>query len=453
MRPMRGRQSRDTIVTVLGVAGLMTVTACELGVTDPDVVTPPQVEGPDAVPVVTQGVIGAFQEAFDGYVRFSGLLTDEFIAAGTFTTHAEVDDRRIDPGNSSVTGFTDTGDGGTTGDGLYQPLQTALVAADDAVENFVASVEDPAFADVQDELERGIAVGRYYGAYARMLLSELYCASVVRLGPALSSDDRMAEALALFEEAEDAALASGDEVLANASLLGRARAHLWLGEYGEAASLAATVPAGFLHVAEYSSNSIDQENEVAQFTMGETTGLRWTVGDGTNALRFNESWAYYDEWVDQGLIDPASGLEAFDDRIPVRLQLRHVSLEDDIPLASDYEARMIEAELEIRNGNPGAASAITDPLLAERGFDPASFTGDLQNDLRELARARAVGLWLTGERQATLRRYLADGVNLYPQGKPGTDVSFPIPQQELDNNPNLDSGEPCPFGDRRESGA
>lgn len=450
MRRIRGRQMIRTIVTVFGVVGVMTLAACELGVTDPDIVTPPQVEGPDAVPVVTQGVIAAFQESFDGYVRYSALLTDEFIAAGTFTSHAEVDDRRIDANNSTVTDFTATGDGGTTGDGLYQPLQTALVAADDAVENFESSLGDPEFDEVEDELRRGLAVGTYYGAYARMLLSELYCASVTHQGPALSSDDRMQEALTLFEDAEDAALNAEEGALVSASLLGQARANLWLGEYDRAASLAADVPTDFRHVAEYSSNSIDQENEVVQFTTGETTGLRWTVGDGTNPLRFNESWAYYGEWVDQGLLDPASELEAFDDRIPVRLQLRYTSLDDDVLLASGYEARMIEAEAEIRNGNSGAASAIVDPLLAERGFDPANFTGDLQNDLRELARARAVGLWLTGERQATLRRLLADGVNLYPQGKPGTDVAFPIPQQELDNNPNLDPGVPCPFGERRE---
>lgn len=434
----------------LGAAAVLTLAGCDLGVTDPDVITPPQAEGPDAVPVVTQGVIGAFQEAFDGYVRFSGLLTDEFIAAGTFTTHAEVDDRQINVSNSSVTGFTDTGDGGTTGDGLYQPLQTALAAADDAAENFVGSLDDPAFEDVLPALRSGIAVGKYYGAYTRMLLSELYCASVVDLGPALSSEDRMAEALALFEEAEAAAREAEEGNLAAASLMGRARAHLWLGEHEQAAAVASEVPEGFLHVAEYSSNSADQENEIFQFTTGETTGLRWTVGDGSNSFRFNESWAYFDEWVERGLIDPDSELEAFDDRIPVRLQLRYVSLDDDVPLASDYEARMIEAENEIRSGSPAAAEGIVNPLLAERGFDPASFTGDLQNDLRELARARAVGLWLTGERQATLRRFLRDGVNLYPPEKSGTDISFPIPQQELDNNPNLSPGAPCPFGDRRE---
>lgn len=111
---------------------------------------------------------------------------------------------------------------------------------------------------------------------------------------------------------------------------------------------------------------------------------------------------------------------------------------------------MIEAEERIRAGDPDGAGSIVDPLLADRGFAGANFTGDLQNDLRELARARSVGLWLSGTRQGTLRRMLHDGVNLFPQDKPGTDISFPIPQQELDNNPNLESSTPCPFGDRRQ---
>ena len=124
--------------------------------------------------------------------------------------------------------------------------------------------------------------------------------------------------------------------------------------------------------------------------------------------------------------------------------------DDDIPVATGWEARMIEAEDRIRAGDSGGADGIVNPLLTGRGFAEASFTGDLQNDLAELARARAVGLWLTGTRHGTLRRLLADGVSLFPQGKPGTDISFPIPQQELDNNPNLDAGTPCPFGERRE---
>lgn len=121
---------------------------------------------------------------------------------------------------------------------------------------------------------------------------------------------------------------------------------------------------------------------------------------------------------------------------------------------------MIEAEAELRAGNDEQAEGIINPLLttpslnpltavnpslagaldafdtvdfSDTGFDPAT-------DLPELARARIAGLWLSGQRQATLRRFAAgDGVDLYPDGTQGDDVSFPITQQEIDNNPNVNS--------------
>lgn len=441
------RSAPRLLALVLGAA--VASAGCDLGVTDPDVVTPDQSAGPSAVRNNINGAIGAFQEAFDGHVRYSGLLVDEFIASGTFPAHQEVDERRINADNSAVTDFTSTGDGNTTGDGLYEPIHAARKQADDIVANFRSSLEDPAFADVVSDLQEGIAVGLYYGAYARILLAETYCASALEDGAPLSSDDRMQEALGLFEDAEAAAVEADLEDLARAARVGQARALAWSGDLEAAAGAAASVPSDFELLARYSTNTANEENEVNTFTDGLSfTGLRWTVGAGTSALRHEEKYAHFDEFVDEGLIDPDPGLEAFDETIPVSLQLKYPTPDADIPIATGWEARTIEAEERIRAGDPDGAAAIVDPLLAGRDFAESNFTGDLANDLRELARVRAVGLWLTGTRLGTARRLLGDGVNLYPQGKPGTDISFPIPQQELDNNPNVD--EACPFGDRRE---
>lgn len=135
---------------------------------------------------------------------------------------------------------------------------------------------------------------------------------------------------------------------------------------------------------------------------------------------------------------------------------------------------MIEAEAALRNGNPGAAEGIVNPLLADPevnpmttlnpalldsrriggksvpamgSFDPVDFTGDLQSDLQKLARARAAGLWLSGQRQGTARRFAEEfndpsGLGLYPEGTEGQDIFFPVVDQEIDNNPNISSA--CP---------
>lgn len=121
---------------------------------------------------------------------------------------------------------------------------------------------------------------------------------------------------------------------------------------------------------------------------------------------------------------------------------------------------MIEAEAELRAGNDQVAEDEVNRLLTtpslnpltkvnpslagslgsfdtvdfnDSGFDPAT-------DLPQLARARIAGLWLSGQRQATLRRFATDdGVDLYPQDTQGDDMSFPITQQEIDNNRNVNS--------------
>ncbi len=53
-----------------------------------------------------------------------------------------------------------------------------------------------------------------------------------------------------------------------------------------------------------------------------------------------------------------------------------------------------------------------------------------------MARERSRELWMTGERLPTLRRYLVDGLDLFPD-RTGTDTCLPIPLQEKAANPNI----------------
>lgn len=436
---------------------------------DPDVVTPEQLTGPGSVSIRTAGLIGDFAEAFDGHVLYTGLFTDEFILAGTFPTRREVDERDVLISNSTITDFESD-----TEDAIYEPTHTARFSADEASRLFAEAQDDPEFADVQAELLDGLALGSLYAGYSRILLAEAWCQSILggpdgEQGP-LTSDERMIEVLAILQEAEGRAVDADRPDLEVAARVGQARANLWLGEFQQAAELAATVPTDFLFRAEYSANSVSQENEVFKLTWGlDDRALRWTIGDGAVPQRHDESYAYYDEWVSLGLIVPPgeNDLEPFGGTgVPISAQAIYgpsavggAGNDADVVLASGWEARMIEAENLLRSGDPGGAEALINPLLAdpsanpmnainptlpEGPFQPANFTGDLQADLAELARARQAGLWLTGERLPTARRFLDDGVDLFPTGTRGNQIAFPVVEQELNNNPNITSG--CPTG-------
>ena len=117
--------------------------------------------------------------------------------------------------------------------------------------------------------------------------------------------------------------------------------------------------------------------------------------------------------------------------------MKYVSGDAPIVIASGAEAQLIIAEQKLRSGSLGEAEAILNGLRADHwGLDPLTLSGTLTDDLRVLARERARELYLTGERIATLRRLLDDGVDLFPTGKRGSDTCFPLPERETDTNPN-----------------
>ena len=444
-------------ILVLLAAALLACDTGLLDVDDPTVLTPDEIAGANAVPTRLNGMIRGFQEAHDSYLRYAVYLTDEMIASGTITDRTDVDFRDVEANNVTLTNE------------LYEELQTARVVSDQLISAFSESLGDSEFSEVQGELETGIALGNLYAGYVRVFFGELYCRAVVQGegdGPALTSAETLQEALGFFDAAVDAADSYGFADVGAAARVGRARALIGLGRYADAASAVASIPTEFVYTTEYSSNTFAQSNELMQWTWGQGgPNIRWTIGDGTAAERDRERFLYFDEWAAQGLIDSvAPGLSADNAALPVNLQLLYAELSSNIVLASGWEARMVEAEEELRLGDPEVAedsvnALLTDPaqtynpmlavnpglassrmggrIPAMGAFDPVDFTGSLATDLEQMARARAAGLWLTGERQATLRRFSeGDGVDLFPERR-GDDVCLPIVQQEIDNNPNV----------------
>lgn len=444
----RGRQ-RPRLPIALGLGCVLLTAACDiLDVNDPDVVPPEAIGDPDFILLVINGMIGDFQEAMDDYVRYTALFTDEMILAGTFPTRIDVDERivQLDPDNGTLT--TD----------LYEPLHVSRASADQRVPQFEAALNDTAFAAFSEDLTEAIALGHLFGGYTRLFLAELYCGAVIEAnGPVVTPSQAAEAAIEKFQAARAAAL-NGELVdIELAATVGEARALVWLNRLSEAAETVAEVPTDFVFFAEYSDNNDLQWNEVFGFSWGRSPfTLRWTVGNGGAGNRHNERWPYFEEWVQQGLlVDNPAGFRAVEIGVPVALELLYDVSNRPITLASGWEARLIQAEALLRAGNVDGAESLVNDLLSDPSvnpmrrvnpavptgaFNPVSFNRDPGNDLAQLARARAAGLWLTGERQATLRRFAErDGVDLYPSGTQGDDTSFPIVQQEIDNNPNVNA--------------
>ncbi len=434
------------------------LSACNLDVIDPDIVTPQDAADPASIPAVIAGMVGDFQLAFDDFARDAALFTDEFLLAGTFPTRQEVNQRQILVQN--VTLNIDQ----------WQKIHVNRFSADIAVDILLPLVGDPELD--QEVIQRGVAFGQYYGAYARVMLAEMFCQSILGggepeavnyEGSPIGPDERMSQALALFQQAQASATAAGEADLSEAAVVGQAHANMFLGNYSAAASAAAGVSPGFLFVSEYSSNVPAQYNEVYTLTYGDTEVIRYSVGDGTLATRNFERFPFYDEWVAVGLVnpDPGPAFLSFDRSVAVKLQTIYgggnnppsgVGQAASMIIASGFEADIIQAEVLYRNGDLAGAAAlinsrITDSAANPHGkvFSPVAFTGTFATDIAEIGRAYLAGLWLTGNRLHFMRRVLRnDGVDLYPPLTDGSDTAFPVPQQELDNNPDMSAS--CPSG-------
>ena len=450
---------RRGVARFAGITVLAAVlSSCSLEVNDPDVVTPEDVSDPASLPIAITGVVGDWAFAHGPYTRYAGLLVDDFMHAGTFPSRQQVDTRLVNPDNGSLT------------DGLYELIHVVRFSADNLVESAQSLVGDP---DVdQDLVSEAIAIGQFYGGYARILLAEGYCHSILGGGdpenpnyesaPVLP-DARMQDALSLLQAAEASATAAGLSDVATAAVVGQARALVFLGNYAQAATTVAGVPEGFEYMAEFSSNVPAQYNDVYDFTYGDFNFIRWTVGDGTAPERNFEKFAYYDEWVDAGLIEPSpdpTWATAQNSSIAVHLQLIYgggnappnaAGQAAPILVASGFEADMYKAEAAYRAGDLAGAEAIINDRLTTGDnpygavFNAVDLTGTLSDDIAELARAYSAGTWLTGYRLGNLRRFVRnDSVDLYPSVQPGSDYSLPVVKQELDNNPDINQA--CPSG-------
>lgn len=468
----------------LVVAAAVAVTAgCSeldvLEVNDPDVVTPEQSSGPAAVPIKIAGGINTFREAYEHYAYEVSLLTDEFLLAGTFPTRVEIDERNPSPSNVTI-------------NGMWQDLQVARRTNDDNVLLFEKQIDNPDWSSVKSNMQRGLALGNLLAGYTRILLAEGFCQSIVtepeslQEGSPLEPPARMQDAISSFQKAIEwagkAGLTGGATDAESAARVGIARAHMFLGNYDQAASAASQVPTEMQFNIDYSTNSTAEFNELFGITWGEDTdALRITVGDGTDPSRHNEKYAYFDEWVDQNLLIPEGlhGKDAFGSQTrPVNLQTvfgdpttNPNGRDTSIPLATGWEAQMIEAEVLLRNGQPEAAEDMVNALLEDptmnpmarvepglrdtpgpagnvmTGFEPVDLGDEsLEGDLRDMARAYAAGLFAQTHRQHMLRRlFRNDGINMYPQGPTvGNSMSLPVPRQELVNNTRIETG--CPGG-------
>ncbi|HKI94053.1 MAG TPA: hypothetical protein VJ992_02060 [Gemmatimonadales bacterium] len=417
----------------LGVVGCSTTSI--LNVTDPDIINPGDVSTPDGAVALYNGAIGQFAYAnagnaggTEGQILVSGMFTDEYHLSGTFPTRLEYDQRAISDKNGTL-------------EGVFRDLQRARSYLEHAAVALEASAPTP-----------GSRVGEVFSlaGYTYITMAENYCEGVpisdyaldgtITYGPTLNRADILARALADFDSSD---AVTSDADIANLAAVGRARALVDEGNFAQAAAAVTAVPTNFQYVNTHSTNSGFEQNGVYVFNWQSG---RWSVSDneGVNGLDYRSAG-------DPRVVTTDAG-PGFDGNSELYGLNKYAGPSSSIVVADGIEARLIEAEAMLQNGDgPGMVNALN-ALRADAadngGFNLPALTdpGTTDGRVDMLFRERAFWLFATGHRLGDMRRLVrqygrsADAVfpsgPYFKGGNYGTDVNLPVPFAEQ-NNPNF----------------
>lgn len=445
-----GPAARSTLSTIL-TASLIAAAACSptefLSVEDADNITPDDVRSPAGADAVRAGALRRLNAATSGgesLFLLGGLFADEWINGDSFINRQEVDQRSIPTSNARI-------------ETANRNLHRARVSAEQAV-HFLGEFKPagPAWE---------VAEMHFVQSYVVNLLAENFCSGIV-ISTVVDGPEEFGEPMtttAAYERAlghaEDGlGLVSGatpeEERVRNALTVTRARILMNLDRPDDAAAAVAGVPTDFSYQMLHSVNTTS--NQMWDLNLLQR---RYSVADaeGINGLDFASAG---DPRVPvcAGGDEACSAVEATnplrdDLSEPLHVQLVYPTRESPVTIVGGIEARMVDAEAQLRAGDTsGWLATLNDARATIEGLDPLTDPGSDAARLDLLFRERAFWLFGRGHRVGDLRRLVrqygrsADGVfpvgAWHKGGNYGSDVTMPTPLDEQ-NNPNVPAGELC----------
>jgi starch-binding outer membrane protein, SusD/RagB family len=432
---------------------LLPVPACDvqddlLAADDPDIITPDAVRSAAGAEALRIGALSRLREITaggEGAWLLGGLLVDEWKSSDTFSQRNETDERKVQDNNGNVQGMLRA---------LYRP-RTAAREAVNALQEFLP---DP---------EANIGQMYFVMGFAEMTLAENFCSGIPfgdassgapEYGPPVTTTEALTMALAHFDSA--LALATADDEFAEeihrAASIAKARALINLGRFNDVGSVLSDIPTDFQMNATFSLNA--GSNQIWSLN---TSAKRWTVGDSFDVRGIIRNAIPFASSKDPRLpvVGTATGTSPAGRGFDGSTNFIYQTLfgrTDPTPIVSGLDARLMEAELELRTDDFAGMMAILNELRASEQ-DLGSLTSPVMPALATPAtkdlgvdlffREKAFWTFGRGQRLPDLRRlvrqYGRTQDQVFPQGTffktgtpYGTDVNFPITRDEL-NNPQF----------------
>ena len=441
--------SRAAALLALSLAGTACQTANDrlLGVTDPDIINPGDIVNADGAVALGNGTIATFRAITGGGEStwlFGGLLADEWSTSSTFIQNDETDQRLIPEFNSSITGMIRD---------LYR-VRTRANEAIGALNKYSPTSK--------------ALIGEMYLArgFAELQLASDFCNGIpIGDGNAIPPENgkpfTTQQVFQLAAASLDSAIAvttgtDAQSVLINrASRVARGRAALALGDFDRAGGFVAGLPTAFAY----------------QHTFSLTTSSNTIWGQGLSSRRYSVGDSVEGNRRDILVRNALPFASARDPRLPVTIPTSGAINGQDgqtytrtttmwgqltaVDVANGVDARMIEAEVALKNGNVTQWLAIHNALRAAPPklgeiqptampalVDPGSADARLSVHFREKAFWTFSRGQRLGDMRRLIRQYGRTEANVFPQGvhykggSYGKDVNLPVVQAER-NNPNF----------------
>lgn len=418
-----------------------------LSVEDPDIINPGDVQSPAGAEALRVGTLARLNSATSGaesLFLLGGLFADEWNNGDSFIARQEIDQRSITPENNFLTTAN-------------RWLHRALLSAEQTIQSFEEhSPNAPSWQSAEMH---------FVQAYIVNLMAEHYCDGMIlstvvdgheQYGSPMSTADAFDQALQYADDGLNtlSGTSADDDRIRHALQVTRGRILMNLDRAGEAAAAVDGVPTDFEYLMRHSQST--NSNEI--WSMNNLAG-RYSVsdGEGINGVDFataNDPRVPVCEGGDAECSAIGVTLTQLDDRSehPYYVQMLWPTRESPVAIVAGTEARLIEAEAQLRDQDPDWLNTLDGLRSTVAGLGSLSDPGSESARQDLLFRERAFWLFGRGHRVGDLRRlirqYERPAEDVFPTGSwhkggnYGQDVNLPVPQAE-ENNPNLPRGQAC----------
>ncbi len=440
-----GSRARTKLLLCVSALSLLACSPDEfLFVEDPDVINPSNVTSAAGAEAVRVGALARLNVATSGgesLLILGGLFSDEWNNGDSFIARQEIDQRTITPQNNFLTEAS-------------RNLHRARLSAEQAITLLTQyNPNAPAWQ---------VAEMYFAQAYLENLAAEHYCSGLVFstvidgveiYGTPLTTEAAFTRALAHADSglARITATTANDVRVRSALQVTKGRILLNLNRPAEALTAVSGVQTNFrylqYHAITTTSNQFwNLNNLVGRYSVSTGEG-----GNGLNYATANDPRIPVCRGNDPVCKTIGVTKAVRDDLTsPYYVQALWPVRETSVAIVSGLEARMIEAEGQLRANNPsGALNTLNAARATFTGLAPLTDAGSPAARVDQLFRERAFTLFgrgnRTGDMRRLIRQYGRGAETVFPTGtwhkggNYGSDVNIILPLAET-NNPTPGAG-------------